>query len=1388
MLAGTGSLSSLEDLPPGGIVVSDPDTGGRLTVVLTAGDAAAVLSAAASGGATVSGSGAALSLSGTAAQVNAALASLEISEPAGTTRDSLSLSATDPGAVGAGDAIAVAVVPLTGPAFVAPPLLVTLQPDALDAVGGLLLSDPVASGLAAMGLGQEETLELTLAVADGILVLPGFSLGSAIAAQGLGSGTIVLDFTADQIPAFNTLLAGLEFAGTAGGEELSYVLKNFSGVLPAASTSGNIFLNVAGTAGAARSIAAGVQSVQLGSETLSGTTTIAGTMAVLGNISGTGAVVIQPDAALELPQNALFLGGTSMDFGTLAAGTLVAAGKIFVAGGAGLNGPVLLGTAGLLDVSGLLVADGGAQSLDALAVSLAAGAVLTGNGTLLAGNFSESGMLTGPGTILALGGETLLLAAGTVGGAAKLAVAPGGVMVLGPVDPLYGVFDATPLTIDSSVTLSFGAGAAAQPIGGEYANSLGANGGAFVINGPEVFSGTIVGFAPGDQLIFPGLASFSVYNEMSGSFTVAGQDAAGDTVDYEIYAAIPTGTGLVAAADAAGAAELVVRPTAAIVMAAGGFAAGAGIAQPLLGLDLELLAATTQSLNLTLSVRSGVLSAGSVAASARITLAGNIGAMESALAGLSYTGTGVADAMTITSSSGVLAGMVDYFAISAAAAGTVNGYGTVGISEAQTASFGSAGATMVTVPLAAGALLVDANAVFADQLAVDGILATALLVEDGATAMFDPAADAAFGANILCGDANGAGTLVVEGAAFAATGNLTLGVAGSQADLLGTVTLGGTAALVAGTQLDLGGSLVAGAVTLASGASILAYGSAALSAGPLLGAGSLALDDAAVADVSAVQTVGSLSLGGTAMLDVAGTLALGGGGSLQIGGDATVRFGVLAAVGTVTDAGLLSGGMVTDAGTMVLAGGSLVATSLAVTGVLAGFGDVDAASLTGPGSIYAQGGRLVLGGASNDAGPVAIGAAAALEIAGGFAGGTISFAGGAALLSLDEPGSFAAGVQNFVATDAIDLVGTAPGSVKITGGTVTVQNGAGSAVASFGLQVAGGQPAVAVIGDGAGGALITLGDELPCFARGTRLLTPTGYRAVESLRPGDPVMTAAGARRPVRWVGRRVLDLGPGAARFAWPVVISPGAFGPDQPLRPLRLSPLHCVYVDKILIPATHLVNGATIRRERAAAMTYFHIELDRHDSLVAEGLACESYFDSGNRGGLYQEMGRRSPAARMFAPCVTTGARLAAVRRRLHERACDAGFVAQYWPVLRAIGGGESVIPRMAGGTDGRKMVLDFADAVAEITLLAQVACPADTDPGSEDRRELGICLAPIGENLRFGTGWYARAATDAGVWMGRVATLQLARPAQTMAIGIAAVVQSWAGGGVDGGAGGG
>lgn len=190
---------------------------------------------------------------------------------------------------------------------------------------------------------------------------------------------------------------------------------------------------------------------------------------------------------------------------------------------------------------------------------------------------------------------------------------------------------------------------------------------------------------------------------------------------------------------------------------------------------------------------------------------------------------------------------------------------------------------------------------------------------------------------------------------------------------------------------------------------------------------------------------------------------------------------------------------------------------------------------------------------------------------------------------------------------------------------------------------------------------------LVCFARGTRIATPDGEIPVETLAPGDLVVTEAGEAMTVRWIGRRRLDCRrhpePSVVR---PVRISAHAFGPDLPSRDLYVSPGHAIGFRNVLIPAWLLINGRNVTQPGAGVVEYFHIELDRHEILLAEGLPAESYLDAGDRhqfdnGGtrlaLYPDFAARAWECAAAAPLVQTGRLLEAARRHLRRTEDDAG-----------------------------------------------------------------------------------------------------------------------------------
>ena len=261
-----------------------------------------------------------------------------------------------------------------------------------------------------------------------------------------------------------------------------------------------------------------------------------------------------------------------------------------------------------------------------------------------------------------------------------------------------------------------------------------------------------------------------------------------------------------------------------------------------------------------------------------------------------------------------------------------------------------------------------------------------------------------------------------------------------------------------------------------------------------------------------------------------------------------------------------------------------------------------------------------------------------------------------------------------------------------------------------------------------------------CFAAGSRILTVSGDVAVERLVAGDRVETVSGPAR-IGWVGHSRVD----AARHprpwdVYPVRIRAGAFGAGLPRRDLLLSPEHAVYAEGVLIPVRHLVNDATIVQEVVEAITYYHIELDAHGAVFAEGLTAESYRDTGNRSSFDGAPVRAlhagfsgSGEAVAFAPIVEAGPALDRVVARL---ASLARGVAKAAPALRVD------MPR-----PGRMEVM-LPAGVGRVQLVSPWCML------SGERRRLGAAVSGVTlagmalEPACFGAGFHA-LETDGGSW---------------------------------------
>jgi hypothetical protein len=188
-----------------------------------------------------------------------------------------------------------------------------------------------------------------------------------------------------------------------------------------------------------------------------------------------------------------------------------------------------------------------------------------------------------------------------------------------------------------------------------------------------------------------------------------------------------------------------------------------------------------------------------------------------------------------------------------------------------------------------------------------------------------------------------------------------------------------------------------------------------------------------------------------------------------------------------------------------------------------------------------------------------------------------------------------------------------------------------------------------------------------CFVKGTLISTTRGAVAIENLVEGDIVQGSSGWRT-VKWVGWRsyganAFKTAENISRIA-PVRIRAHAIADNVPNSDLLTSPWHHLFVEGKLARAGDLVNGTTITQEtHVTSVSYYHVELDQFDVILAHGIYSESWADGGNRN-FFQNVDvtslrpedmkrRRAPRPGFDHLVLRKGEALAAIQRRLAQRA---------------------------------------------------------------------------------------------------------------------------------------
>ena len=511
---------------------------------------------------------------------------------------------------------------------------------------------------------------------------------------------------------------------------------------------------------------------------------------------------------------------------------------------------------------------------------------------------------------------------------------------------------------------------------------------------------------------------------------------------------------------------------------------------------------------------------------------------------------------------------------------------------------------------------------------------------------------------------------------------------------------GSTTIVNAGTVIG-GSRLNAVAIGFAEGTNaannLLVIDPGAVFVGRVDGANTIGSAFVSTLELASGSTAGTLSGLATQFIDFAQINEDTGASWTLTGANTVVAGGTL----TVTNATLTATGTLENDGGIVLAAGTLTAASL-------------------------------IGG-----GLIKIGAGSTLDVQGAIGSGqTIAFYGTSDLLQLGAPGTVAGNVTNFGLGETIDLAGADPASVSFSLGRLnfTVSGTAQSIALAF----APGVSSVQAVTDNAGGADVTA----LCFCAGSLIATPDGEVPVERLAVGDLVCTLTGETRPIVWIGIGKVLATRGRRSTATPVIVHKGALADNVLHHDLRVTKGHSFLLDGVLIPVEFLVNHRSIEwDDRAQEVSLYHVELDAHDVMIANGAPAESYRDDGNRW-LFKNAnsGWDFPPQEPCAPLLTGGPVVDAVWRRLLERAGKRpNMPLTDDPDLRLFVDGVELQPDSQAR---QTYVFKLPTLPAEIRVLSRAAVPSELGL-ARDARSLGVALQRI--VVHNGTRFQAVEAAD-------------------------------------------
>jgi autotransporter passenger strand-loop-strand repeat protein len=500
------------------------------------------------------------------------------------------------------------------------------------------------------------------------------------------------------------------------------------------------------------------------------------------------------------------------------------------------------------------------------------------------------------------------------------------------------------------------------------------------------------------------------------------------------------------------------------------------------------------------------------------------------------------------------------------------------------------------------------------------------------------------------------GTEIVSAGGTAISGTLTPVQGGTEIVISGGVDI--SAALESASTLQIvesGGTAIE--ATLQSGFQAVSAGGTALDT-HISRVGLVAVYSGGIASGVTVSSGGTalVSSGG---VDIGMTLSSGGNEQVAAGGTMIRNSVETGATELVSSGGTFISTIVTPGGAQrVISGGTAIDTTISRGGT-----ETILSGGTAIGLVVSSGGTMIIssGGVASSV-QLLSGFGTGIVLSGGTAigmvlsGGTAQLSSGAvtSLTSLGLGGAIDDRALSYVAGGTATL-NSGTDVLTVTEGTVTSQFSLGGSYTGEYFHLAS---------DGSSGGTYVTQDNAPCYGSFTLILTDAGERPIEDLSPGDHVITGSGKAIPVRWIGQRSYA---GAfiagQHLMLPVCIKRGALGDGVPHTDLTVSPGHAMFVDGQLVPAWRLINGVSIVQAASVEeVTYFHVELDAHAVIFANGAPAESFIDDGCRAQF-----QNASTAPLAGPASPLAARLedGFGLQRLQERIAErAGIVTSVEP----------------------------------------------------------------------------------------------------------------------------